>query len=166
MRRLKTKLGSARNKAFEGQEIPLGESDLSEKHTVFKDRYKEKESQLLEDIVSRLRQDGQDTPFSVLSKKGKQEIEELVRKSFDWTYGMFTDDVFPGVFLELNMFKNFNASEKDKVRAFENSFGRDTRGVNPSTMNSEIEGREEDEDSEDKKSKLDKSLGLGLYVRC
>ena len=88
----------------------------------------------------------------------------MLRKSFDWVDYMFTADVLPGVFLNLNLFKNFNASEKDKVRAFENSFGRDTSGVNPSTMNSEIEGREEDEDSEDRKSKLDKSLGL--YVRC
>ena len=105
-----------------------------------------------------------DTPFSALSEDGKKHIKEMLRKSFDWVDYMFTADVLPGVFLNLNLFKNFNASEKDKVRAFENSFGRDTSGVNPSTMNSEIEGREEDEDSEDRKSKLDKSLGL--YVRC
>ena len=198
VRGLKSTLGSARKKAYNAQDIPLGESELSEGHTVFKDRYKETEKKLLEDIISRLHQgvsekteggdrpvtelssgerkklmskvgktlddkkklksgEGGDTPFSVLSENGKKEIEELVRKSFDWTYGMFTKDVFPGVFLSLNLFKNFNASEKDKVRAFENSFGRDTSGVNPSTMNSEIEGKEEDEDSETKKS-------LGLYL--
>jgi hypothetical protein len=164
VRDLKSTLGSSRKKAYKAQDIPLGESELSEEHTVFKDRYKESEAKLLEDIISRLRQSDEDTPFSVLSENGKKEIEELVRKSFDWTYGMFTKDVFPGVFLNLNLFKNFNASEKDKVRAFENSFGRDTSGVNPSTMNSEIEGREEDEDSETKKSKMDKSFRL--YVGC
>jgi hypothetical protein len=183
--KVKSRLGRARQEAYRGDAkfddkgrpvgevatgkvgsglIPIGVSNLSEEGNVFKNRYEEKEKNLIKEIISSLEQGDSDTPYGTLSYLGKHEIKELLKKSFDWIHNMNVKDVFPGVFLNLNLFKNFNASEKDKVRAFENSFGRDTSGVNPSTMNSEIEGREEDEDSEDRKSKLDKSLGL--YVRC
>ena len=63
-----------------------------------------------------------------------------------------------GLFLNIDLYKSISISEKQKIRAFKNSFGKDTGGVNPPTMNIESDEEEEEE--------VKKSLNLGFYVGC
>ena len=66
-----------------------------------------------------------------------------------------------GLFLNSSLFKALSLSEDQKIRAFENSFGRSSSGVGPATMNTgQIEA--EEEEKEEKKKKVEK--GIGLYV--
>ena len=103
--------------------------------------------------------------FGDLSEQGQQEVLAYLQKSVNNTLNLTDGILMPGLFLNTALFKALRLSEEQKIQAFENSFGRDSGGVGPATMNTgEIEAEEEKKDEQKAKDKMSK--GLGLYVSC
>lgn len=121
------------------------------------DRLKEQFAKKLSSLSS--------TTFGNLSERGQQEVLGFLRKSVNNMLNLTDGTLMPGLFLNTALFKALRLSEEQKIHAFENSFGRDSGGVGPATMNTgEIEAEEEKKDEQKAKDKMSK--GLGLYVSC
>lgn len=103
--------------------------------------------------------------FRNLSPNNQEYILGLIRKSVDNPLDLRGDITMSGLFLNLCFFKALSLGEDQKIKAFKNSFGRTSGGVNPPTMNTgELEAEEEHEEERKKEKKVKKSLNL--YVRC
>ena len=103
--------------------------------------------------------------FRNLSPNNQEYILGLIRKSVDNPLDLRGDITMSGLFLNLCFFKALSLGEDQKIKAFKNSFGRTSGGVNPPTMNTgELEAEEEHEEERKKEKKVKKSLNL--YVSC
>lgn len=122
------------------------------------------EARAREDLVKIL-SSSKSTTFGTLSDQGQQEVVGHIRKSVNNMLNLTDGIIMSGLFLNASLFKALSLSEDQKIRAFENSFGRDAGGVGPTTMNTgDIEAEEEEKD--EKKSKAKMSKGVRLYVSC
>jgi len=117
------------------------------------DRVKEQLAEKLSSLES--------STYGSLSKRGRQEVLAYLRKAVNNMFNITGGIPMSGLFLNSSLFKALSLSEDQKIRAFENSFGRSSSGVGPATMNTgQIEA--EEEEKEEKKKKVEK--GIGLYV--
>ena len=137
---------------------------VSEEQKEVLSRMKTAEAKVKEQLAEKLSALESST-YGSLSKRGRQEVLAYLRKAVNNIFNITDGIPMSGLFLNSSLFKALRLSEDQKIRAFENSFGRDSGGVGPTTMNTgDIEAEEEEKDEKKSKSKMSK--GVRLYVSC
>ena len=132
---------------------------VSEEQKEVLSRMKTAEAKVKEQLAEKL-SSLESSTYGSLSKRGRQEVLAYLRKAVNNMFSITGGIPMSGLFLNSSLFKALSLSEDQKIRAFENSFGRSSSGVGPATMNTgQIEAEEEEKEE---KKKVEK--GIGLYV--
>ena len=159
----RSSLSEHRESLLDKYGIPKNSRNQNADQKEFLDYIRDSENQLKEDMARKLREESDD--FGDLSDKEQQHILGLIKKSVDNSTSRIGDVSMLGLFLDINLFKALPLGESQKIKAFKNSFGRTSSGVNPPTMNTgELEAEEEKEAERKDKKEMEKSLNL--YVSC